>query len=40
MFAVVPLLLPFMRRIRLEPPSPAPAAAAERAAAHVEEGAV
>jgi DHA2 family multidrug resistance protein len=40
MFAVVPLLLPFMRRIRLEPPSPAPAADAERAAAHVEEGAV
>jgi len=41
MFAAVPLVLPFMRRIRLEPTSPATAAATERAAAHVaEEGAV
>jgi len=37
MFAAVPLFLPFMRRIRLEPMSPATAAAGERAAAHVTE---
>jgi MFS transporter, DHA2 family, multidrug resistance protein len=40
MFAVVPLFLPLMRRIRLQPP-PAAAPAAERSPAHVvEEGAV
>ena len=40
MFAVVPLFLPFMRRIRLEPPSSPGGAAAERSPAHaVEEGA-
>ena len=39
--AEVPLILPFMKRIRLEPTSAATAAAGERAAAHVvEEGAV
>src|SRR5947209_8609894 len=40
MFAAVPLVLPFMRRIRLEPTSPATAASSERAAHVVEEGAV
>jgi len=41
MFVAVPLFLPFMRRIRLQPTTPATAAASERAAAHVmEEGAV
>jgi len=41
LFAAVPLVLPFMRRIRLQPTSPATAPASERAAAHVaEEGAV
>ncbi len=41
MFAAVPLFLPFMRRIRLEPTSAATARADEEAAAHVaEEGAV
>src|SRR6266850_2144640 len=40
MFAAVPLILPFMRRIRLEPTSPATAASTERAAHVVEEGAV
>ena len=41
MFVAVPLILPFMKRIRLEPTSAATAAAGERAAAHVvEEGAV
>src|SRR5438477_7359921 len=35
MFAAVPLVLPFMRRIRLEPMSSATAAAGERAAAPV-----
>src|SRR5437762_2679372 len=40
MFAAVPLILPFMRRIRLEPTSPATAASSERAAHVVEEGAV
>src|SRR5262245_7224474 len=40
MFVAVPLFLPFMRRIRLQPTTPATAAASERAAAHVmEEGA-
>jgi MFS transporter, DHA2 family, multidrug resistance protein len=39
MFAAVPLFLPFMRRIRLEPAPPAAAAAGERSPAHaVEEG--
>jgi MFS transporter, DHA2 family, multidrug resistance protein len=39
MFAAVPLFLPFMRRIRLEPPS-STTAASERSPAHaVEEGA-
>jgi DHA2 family multidrug resistance protein len=37
MFASVPLLLPLMRRIRLEPSTPATARASERAAAHVSE---
>ena len=37
MFAAVPLLLPLMRRIRLEPSTPATAPATERAAAHVAE---
>jgi MFS transporter, DHA2 family, multidrug resistance protein len=37
MFAAVPLFLPFMRRIRLQPTSPATAAAGERAAAHIAE---
>jgi len=37
MFAAVPLFLPFMRRIRLQPTSPATAAAGDRAAAHVAE---
>jgi hypothetical protein len=40
MFAVVPLFLPFMRRIRLEPPSSAAAAPERSAAPPVEEGAV
>src|SRR5882724_7043655 len=40
MFTAVPLVLPFMRRIRLEPTSPATAASSERAAHVVEEGAV
>src|SRR5436190_181355 len=40
MFAAVPVVLPFMRRIRLEPTSPATAASSERAAHVVEEGAV
>ena len=41
MFVAVPLMLPFMRRIRLEPTTPATARADEPAAAHVmEEGAV
>src|SRR5205823_8547368 len=41
MFTVAPLFLPLMRRIRLEPTSPATAAATDLAAAHVaEEGAV
>src|SRR5436190_1670585 len=41
MFAAVPVVLPFMRRIRLEPTTPATARADEPAAAHVmEEGAV
>jgi len=40
MFTAVPLLLPFMRRIRMERPAPAGAAATERSPAHaVEEGA-
>ena len=39
MFAVVPLFLPLMRRIRLEPPKPGAPAPPERPAA-VEEGAV
>ena len=40
MFAAVPLFLPFMRRIRLEPPSSRGAAAPERSSARaVEEGA-
>ena len=39
MFAVVPLFLPLMRRIRLEPPKPGAPAPAERPSA-VEEGAV
>ena len=40
MFTAVPLLLPFMRRIRVERPAPAGAAATERSPAHaVEEGA-
>jgi hypothetical protein len=33
----VPFLLPLMRRIRLEPSTPATARASERAAAHVSE---
>ena len=37
MFAAVPLVLPLMRRVRLEPSTAATAAASERAAAHVEE---
>ena len=37
MFAAVPLFLPLMRRIRLEPSTPATARASERAAAHVSE---
>jgi len=37
MFAAVPLLLPLMRRIRMEPSTPATAAATERAAAHIAE---
>jgi len=37
MFAAVPLVLPLMRRIRMEPSTAATAAASERAAAHVEE---
>jgi DHA2 family multidrug resistance protein len=41
LFAAVPLVLPFMRRIRLQPTTAATAPASERAAAHVaEEGAV
>jgi MFS transporter, DHA2 family, multidrug resistance protein len=40
MFAAVPFLLPFMRRVRLEPPSPPGAAGPARSPAHpVEEGA-
>jgi DHA2 family multidrug resistance protein len=39
MFAAVPLLLPFMRRIRLQPPAPAGAAAQRSPAPAVEEGA-
>ena len=37
MFAAVPLVLPLMRRVRLQPSTAATAAASERAAAHVEE---
>jgi DHA2 family multidrug resistance protein len=37
MFAAVPLVLPLMRRIRMEPSTAATSAASERAAAHVEE---
>src|SRR5437899_9658643 len=37
MFAAVPLFLPLMRRIRMEPSTPATAPATERAAAHVAE---
>jgi MFS transporter, DHA2 family, multidrug resistance protein len=41
LFAAVPIVLPFMRRIRLQPMAAATAPASERAAAHVaEEGAV
>jgi len=40
MFAVVPLLLPLMRRIRLERPATGDPAAGERAPAALEEGAV
>lgn len=40
MFAAVPLALPFMRRIRLEPTSPATAPPPERAARVVDEGGV
>ena len=37
MFAAVPLFLPLMRRIRMEPSTPATAPASERAAAHIAE---
>jgi len=40
MFTAVPLVLPLMRRIRMEPSTAATAPTTERAAAHVaEEGA-
>jgi hypothetical protein len=40
MFAMVPLMLPFMRRIRLERPAAASSTATERSSAPVEEGAL